>query len=69
MRPSMGGPGIQPQHSQRNQTGPMSILMPLYTIGIVCFFVYTVLKVSHNKLLCDTFFCKKLLPHTQGPML
>ena len=42
----MGGPGIQPQAAQRNQGGPMSILMPLYTIGIVCFFVYTVLKVS-----------------------
>ena len=26
--------------------GPMSILMPLYTIGIVIFFVYTIMKVS-----------------------
>jgi len=45
MRPSMGGPGIQPQ-TQKGQ-GPMGILMPLYTVGIVCFFVYTIMKVIH----------------------
>ena len=43
----MGGPGIQPQAAQRSQGGSMGILMPLYTIGIVVFFVYTVLKVRY----------------------
>ena len=47
MRPSMGGPGIQPQAAQRSQGGSMGILMPLYTIGIIVFFVYTVFKVRH----------------------
>lgn len=48
MRPSMGGPGIQPQAAQRSQ-GPMGVLMPLYTIGIVVFFVYTVMKIIFKK--------------------
>ena len=43
----MGGPGIQPQAAQRSQGGSMGILMPLYTIGIIVFFVYTVFKVRH----------------------
>ncbi len=46
MRPSMGGPGIHPQSQrQSSQQGAMSILMPLYTVGIVIFFVYTIMKV------------------------
>ena len=44
MRPAMGGPGIQPQQKAPAQ-GTMGILMPLYTIGIVIFFVYTVMRV------------------------
>ncbi len=44
MRPSMGGPGIQPQ-GHRAGGGTMGILMPLYTVGIVIFFVYTIMKV------------------------
>ncbi len=46
MRPAMGGPGMHPQAAQRqSQQGAMSILMPLYTVGIVIFFVYTIMKV------------------------
>ena len=41
----MGGPGMQPPQQQRGQ-GTMGILMPIYTIGIVIFFLYTVMKVG-----------------------
>jgi len=43
MRPTMGGPGIQPQ--QPKGGGTMSVIMPIYTIAIVVFFVYTTMKV------------------------
>ena len=43
----MGGPGMQPPQQQRGQ-GSMGILMPIYTIGIVIFFLYTVMKVGSN---------------------
>ena len=45
-RPTLGGPGhmVQPQGGLRSSG--MGIFMPLYTIGIVIFFVYTILKVS-----------------------
>ena len=43
----MGGPGMQPPQQQRGQ-GTMGILMPIYTIGIVIFFLYTVMKVGSN---------------------
>ena len=45
----MGGPGMQPPQQQRGQ-GTMGILMPIYTIGIVIFFLYTVMKVGKNNL-------------------
>ena len=45
----MGGPGI-PQAPRTNQGGgTMGILMPLYTTGIVIFFVYTVMKIMMKK--------------------
>lgn len=43
MRPTMGGPGIQPQ--QPKGGGTMGVLMPIYTIGIIIFFVYTTMKI------------------------
>jgi hypothetical protein len=53
MRPSMGGPGpgLPPQLPQKgNQgSGGMGMLMPIYTTGIVIFFVYTVMKVMFKK--------------------
>lgn len=49
MRPTMGGPGI-PQAPRTNQGGgTMGILMPIYTTGIVIFFVYTVMKIMMKK--------------------
>ena len=44
----MGGPGI-PQAPRTNQGGggTMGILMPLYTTGIVIFFVYTVMNIYY----------------------
>merc|ERR1719348_1281355 len=43
MRPTMGGPGIQPQ--QQKGGGTMGVIMPIYTIGIIIFFVYTTMKI------------------------
>ena len=44
MRPTMGGPGMQPP--QPKAGGSMGVLMPMYTIAIIVFFVYTTFKVS-----------------------
>ena len=54
MRPAMGGPGIQPQN-HKGQGGAMSVLMPLYTVGIIIFFVYTVMKVGQPKIATRSF--------------
>ena len=43
MRPTMGGPGIQQQ--QPKGGGTMGVIMPIYTIAIIIFFVYTTMKV------------------------
>ena len=42
-RPTPGGYGAVPQSTKGG--GTMGIIMPIYTIGIVVFFVYTILKV------------------------
>ena len=44
MRPTMGGPGMQPP--QPKGGGSMGVIMPIYTIAIIVFFVYTAIKVS-----------------------
>lgn len=33
-------------HQPQQKAGSMGIIMPLYTIGVVAFFVYTIMKVS-----------------------
>lgn len=43
MRPPMGAGSVQ---SAPKATGAMGFVMPLYTIGIVAFFVYTIMRVS-----------------------
>lgn len=53
MRPPMGG-GAMHQASQKS-SGPMGFLMPLYTLAIVGFFVYTIMKVgfvTYSKNIC-----------------
>lgn len=48
MRPPMGGPGhVVPAPKGSNTMG---IIMPLYTIGIVIFFMYTMMKVGEFKI-------------------
>ncbi|XP_021938614.1 uncharacterized protein LOC110839082 isoform X10 [Zootermopsis nevadensis] len=47
MRPPMGGAGhVVPAPKG---TGTMGVVMPIYTIGIVVFFMYTVMKVIFKK--------------------
>lgn len=43
MRPPLGGAGHVVPAPKGNST--MGIIMPLYTIGIVLFFMYTIIKV------------------------
>ncbi|KAJ8925943.1 hypothetical protein NQ315_009795 [Exocentrus adspersus] len=48
MRPTLGGAGhVVPPPKQG--TGSMGLIMPIYTIGIVVFFTYTVLKLIFKK--------------------
>lgn len=44
MRPPMGGAGHVVPPSTKG-TSSMSVIMPIYTIGIVIFFTYTLMKV------------------------
>ena len=43
MRPTIGGPGIQP--NQKQASGSMSVIMPIYTVAIIVFFIYTTMKI------------------------
>ncbi|CAL8103460.1 unnamed protein product [Orchesella dallaii] len=47
MRPPVGGAGHIP--SAPKGGGTMGIIMPMYTIGIVCFFLYTIMKILFKK--------------------
>ncbi|KAK4294803.1 hypothetical protein Pmani_032606 [Petrolisthes manimaculis] len=49
VRPPMGGPGGMVPPPQSKGSGAMGIIMPLYTVGIVVFFVYTIMKVLFKK--------------------
>ena len=65
MRPSFGGPGI-PTPQPRSQ-GSMGVLMPMYTIGIIIFFVYTTMKIifkksEDNNPANDPLYSRKLAP-------
>lgn len=56
MRPPMGGAGhiVSPSPG----SGGMGVLMPIYTIGIIVFFLYTMMKVhlkdGHQNKKCRT---------------
>ena len=49
MRPTLGGPGIQPSQKQQ-ATGSMGVVMPIYTVAILVFFIYTIVKVKPSFL-------------------
>merc|ERR1719471_1368450 len=44
MRPTLGGPGIQPNQKQA-AGGGMNVIMPIYTVAILVFFIYTIIKI------------------------
>lgn len=44
MRPPMGGGAFQ--QAPPKGSNSMGLIMPLYTLGIIAFFVYTIMKVS-----------------------
>lgn len=46
LRPTMGGAGHIVPPKQQSIGGPMGLIMPIYTIAIVAFFSYTVIKVE-----------------------
>jgi len=48
MRPPLGGAGHVVPAPKGN--GTMGIIMPLYTIGIILFFVYTIIKVMSKSI-------------------
>jgi hypothetical protein len=53
MRPPMGGAGhVVPAPKG---SGTMGIVMPIYTIGIVVFFMYTVMKVRLH-IVCSVIY-------------
>jgi hypothetical protein len=57
MRPPMGGAGhVVPAPKG---SGTMGIVMPIYTIGIVVFFMYTVMKVRLH-IVCSVIY---FVPH------
>lgn len=47
MRPPMGGGAFQQAPPKGNSMG---LIMPLYTLGILAFFVYTIMKVSFKPI-------------------
>lgn len=47
LRPSLGGPGKTGPSSKGG--GAMGFIMPIYTVGIVVFFLYTITKVLFRK--------------------
>lgn len=54
MRPPMGAGSVH----QPNQKGnSMGLLMPMYTFGIVAFFVYTIMKVLKHSSDVKTIIC------------
>ncbi|KAI4469258.1 resistance to inhibitors of cholinesterase protein 3 ric3 [Holotrichia oblita] len=48
MRPTLGGAGHVVPSSQKTGSS-MSVIMPIYTIGIVIFFTYTLMKLLFKK--------------------
>lgn len=48
MRHPMGGAGFQ--QAPQKGSNSMGLIMPLYTVGIIAFFVYTIMKVKDIKI-------------------
>lgn len=59
MRPPLGGAGHVVPAPKGN--GTMGIIMPLYTLGIVLFFLYTIVKVMYTAY-------KIFLPYLKSPI-
>lgn len=53
MRPPMGAGAL---HQPQQRGSSMGFLMPLYTIGIVVFFGYTLMKVNQNLSSYNIYF-------------
>lgn len=51
MRPPMGAGSV---HQAQQKGNNMGLIMPLYTIGIVAFFVYTIMKVGGLRFIKNT---------------
>nr|XP_013118989.1 unnamed protein product [Stomoxys calcitrans] len=73
MRPPMGAGAMHQPQAKGNQS--MGILMPLYTIGIVIFFGYTIIKIVFKKPVpnapygpapADPNFRKEVFGHENG---
>lgn len=63
MRPTVGGSGYV---TQQKGSGTMGILMPMYTLAIVAFFSYTILRLlsrrqeTHSNFHSDPDFCNNV---------
>lgn len=47
--PNLRAASFQAQHQQQQKAASTSIIMPLYTFGIVAFFVFTIVKILLKK--------------------
>lgn len=47
--PNLRAASFQAQHQQQQKAASTSIIMPLYTFGIVAFFVFTIAKILLKK--------------------
>lgn len=83
MVPGQPGPNMraaafqaQQQNQREKSQGPSSIIMPIYTFGIVAFFVFTIVKIVMKKvgktaeipapMASDPVFVEKVFKQTQA---
>ncbi|XP_030745093.1 titin isoform X2 [Sitophilus oryzae] len=61
MRPAMGGAGHIVPPSKQSNNGFLGVLMPIYTVGFVVFFTYTIMKLVFKKK-TETYSGSSLYP-------